>query len=383
MANRYLKHWNHGSIFKRFSASLTVLLLLASTNVTTAALANDQGGRGPAFKAFEMANPGLDRQELKVMFKDHWNDVSNNAGNNAAENAAAAAVNSAVSNSVSNINTGVGTHLNVNDFTTKAEFRAYKDALKQQNITENLKTFQQTETNKIINVNHGFSLDLSSAVESITLGSNLFKEQQSVTINVGGQEKILGSGSKVTAAEYVAAKQALHAGGQSVTLDANGRATGGTVDLSAMTAGNETMKVNDLTVPVDVIASGDFGKGGDVKIIGDLTNSGSINAFVSGNHQVSALIKADSITNNAGANINSTVSDLTLQADNAFNNYGDISATGNLTVSAGNSLTNSGSISAHQNLNVFSPSVTNSGTLASTNANINLATPIASRNERQ
>ncbi len=68
-------------------------------------------------------------------------------------------------------------------------------------------------------------------------------------------------------------------GSQSVTLDASGRATGGSVDLSAMTTGNHNMKVDDLVVPVDVIASGNFSKGGDVRIQGDLVNSGSINAF--------------------------------------------------------------------------------------------------------
>ncbi len=277
------------------------------------------------FKAFEMANPGLDRQELKLMFKDHWNNVSDNVASNAEQNAAAATVNNTVNNVAPNLNVSVGAHLNVSDFATKAEFKAYKDALKQQNITENLKTFQQTETNKIINVNHGFSLDLSSAVESITLGSNLFKEQRNaVTINVGGQEKTLGAGSKVTAAEYVCSEASVACRRTVSYSRCKRRATGGTVDLSAMTAGDQTMKVKDLTVPVDVIASGDFGKGGDVKILGDLTNSGSINAFASGNNQVNALIKADSITNNVGAKITSTVSDLTLQADNAFNNYGDI-----------------------------------------------------------
>ncbi len=93
---RSSKNRSSRTFFKKFSASLTVLLLLASTNLTTAALANDQGGRGLRFKAFEQANPGLDRQELKQMFNDHWNDVRGNVGSNAADNAAAAAVNNAV-----------------------------------------------------------------------------------------------------------------------------------------------------------------------------------------------------------------------------------------------------------------------------------------------
>ncbi len=205
-------------------------------------------------------------------------------------------------------------------------------------------------------MNQGFSLDLGSAVESITLGDKLFKQQDSVTINVGGQEKTLAAGAKVTAAEYVAAKQALNTGRQTVTLDNDGRATGGVVDLDAMTNGDKTMKVTDLVVPVDVVASGDFSKGGDVKIKGDLVNSGFINAFASdNNNKVNAIINAENITNNAGASINSSVHELTLAAENDFNNYGEINAKGNLTVAAGNSLTNSGSITAKQHLNVFLP----------------------------
>ncbi len=93
-----------------------------------------------------------------------------------------------------------------------------------------------------MNTNRGIALDLGSAVESITRGDKLFKNQDSVTTNVGGQEKTFGAGSKVTAAEYVAAKQALGGGQQAVTLDASGRAIGGEVDLSAMTSGNKTME---------------------------------------------------------------------------------------------------------------------------------------------
>ncbi len=192
--------------------------------------------------------------------------------------------------------------------------------------------------------------DLGSAVETITLGDKLFASQDSVTVTVGGQEKTFSAGSKVTAAEYVAAKQALAGGQQTVILDAGGRATGGVVDLSSMTTGDSKLKVTNLTVPVAVTASGDFGKGGDVKMAGDIFNSGSISAFTSENNQVNALIKAGNITNNAGGSITSSVSDLTLQADKNFSNFGDISASGNLTISAGKVLTNSGDVLFYRQL---------------------------------
>ncbi len=372
---RHSKNCNSGSIFKKFSASLTVLLLLASSNLTSAALANDQGGRGAAWQQFQIENPGLEKKELHQMFKQEWREIKGagngiGGGNDNAPNIQ--------NQAIQNINNNVNNQIDRSDFASKAEWQAAKQALKleQKSLSHNLnQTIQNTVNNKTININHGFSLDLTSAVESITLGDKLF-QGQSVVINVGGEEKTVSAGSKVTAAEYVAARQALGGGAQTVTLDAQGRATGGEVDLSAMTSGNQTMKVKDLTVPVSVTASGDFGKGGDVRILGDLTNSGSINAYTSDNKNVNALIKADNITNNAGASITSSVSDLTLQADRNFSNYGDISATGNLIVSAGKTLTNGGSVSAQNELSILAPKVTNTGTLASAQGNVTLDTPI-------
>ncbi len=179
--------------------------------------------------------------------------------------------------------------------------------------------------------------------------------------------KTVQAGSKVTAAEYVAAKQALVGGGQSVHLDADGRATGGTVDLSALTAGNKNMKVDDLVVPAAVTAAGDFGKGGDVRVNGDIVNHGSI---VANGGNVTAWVSADNITNNAGASITSNVDHLVLDADSAFANYGSINANGNLTIAGGNSVTNTGNVTVKNNLNVFSPNVTNSGNLASTKGDV-------------
>ncbi len=341
--------------------------LLASTNLTTAALAEGLSGRGAAFQQYELSNPGVDRQELKLMFKEVWN-AQKGGGNNAAEHAAQAAINNQVNSAASSVNAGIAPGMNHNDFATKAEFKAYKDALKEQNMVQNMhQSIQQTESGHMVRVNSGFSLDLTSAVESITLGSNLFKGQESVSINVGGETKTVQAGSKVTAAEYVAAKQALVAGSQSVNLDADGRATGGTVDLSALTTGNKNMKVDDLVVPVAVTAAGDFGRGGDVRVNGDIVNNGAI---VANGGNVTAWVSADNITNNAGASITSNVDHLVLDADNAFANYGNISASGNLTIAGGNSVINSGNVVVQKNLNVYSPNVTNSGNLASTKGNV-------------
>ncbi|HIA52797.1 MAG TPA: hypothetical protein EYN91_12030, partial [Candidatus Melainabacteria bacterium] len=348
--------------------------MLLASNLTSAALADNN--RATEWQQFQLNNPALEGKELKQSFKDHWQDIREARKFDAASNAAEHAINNDVTNAISNINAVNAGRLNANDFATKAEFKAYKESFKQQNISDQIKqSVQHLDNNQMLKVNGGFNLDLTSAVETITLGSNLFRDQASVSINVGGENKTVQAGSKVTAAEYVAAKQALVSGGQTVTLDSDGRATGGSVDLSAMTAGNQKMKVEDLVVPVSVTASGDFGKGGDVRIKGDLVNSGSINAY-SSTGNVNAIIRADNITNNSGADITSTVSDLTLQADKSLSNFGTINATGNLTVVGERSVTNSGSVIADGNLNIQAPKVTNSGALASTYASVNVGTTV-------
>ena len=351
-------------MLNRIGVLITTTVFLVSNNLALAAQANELGGRGSDFRQFRDANPDLNGREARQAFREQMPNIQpivERHNNVQTPHLAPIAIPSTTP------------HIPRED---RQAARVERHSTREQ--TRNLTT-QVSDAGKTLNMNGArVNLDLTSTTQNITLGANLFKNNNSVTIKVGGQEKTVGAGSKVTAAEYVAVKQALQGSNQTVNISDDGRATSGQVDLSAMTAGNKTMKVNDLTVPVDVTASGDFGKGGDVKITGDLNNSGSINAFSSGHKNVNALIKADNITNNAGASINSTVSDLTLQADTNFSNFGDINATGNLTVAGGKSLTNTGTITADQNLNVLSPDVTNSGVIASTSQNVTLDSPVAS-----
>ncbi|MBX9951717.1 MAG: hypothetical protein K2Y39_21280 [Candidatus Obscuribacterales bacterium] len=342
---------------------MTVPILIGSANLGSGAQANDLAGRGDARQQFKLDNPELSGKAFNQAFKEHWQELRGAESPASSDNAAQAVMHSLVGH-------GANENLHRHDFVSKAEFQAYKAASKQEFLQNHIKnSIQETDSARFIKANQGFSLDLTSALETITLGNNLFREQDSITIEVGGSTKTLGAGSKVTAAEYVAAKQALLAGGQTVVLDANGRATGGNVDLSAMTSGNHLMKVDDLVVPVAVTASGDFAKGGDVRIEGDLINSGSINVL-SDRGNVAALISADNITNNQGASINSTVSELTLAADHAFNNLGTINSAGSLTISGQDSVSNSGSIVAQQQIHLISPVVANSGTISSSTADV-------------
>jgi hypothetical protein len=376
-------------VFKKTFSLLTVFLFLASSNLSTVALA--EGARHAAFEQFQLENPGLDKKELNQMFKQEWRMQRAN-DNDVRDLVNPVDASAAVINNQNNIQQ----QIDRNDFATKAEWQAAKQAFKleQKAISNNLnQTIQQTSNNKLVNINHGFSLDLTSAVESITLGDKLFQGQNSVVINVGGQDKTVSAGSKVTAAEYVAARQALGGGSQTVTLDADGRATGGQVDLSAMTSGNQTMKVRDLTVPVAVTASGDFGKGGDVRILGDLTNAGSIVAYSSDKNINNAGIFADNITNTASGNITSQLNDvaknnggvvsdlnLSLRANDFLTNYGNIDSAGDLNLSAGISVKNIGAssvLTAAKTVNIETPHVVNQGSVAALGGNVNIAAPLA------
>src|SRR5262249_23477613 len=56
----------------------------------------------------------------------------------------------------------------------------------------------------------GTELDLGSVTANIRLGSNLFRRQPSINVNVGGVEQTFGAGSFVTPAQFVAIKQILN-----------------------------------------------------------------------------------------------------------------------------------------------------------------------------
>lgn len=228
---------------------------------------------------------------------------------------------------------------------------------------------------------HGVDLDLTSTKRGITLGDDLFSNTSLYTIEVGGAHKQLTSGSEVSAAEFVALRQVIDSGSQSLVVDASGKAVDGSFNLSTITDGSRDIHAQSLVVPASVQASGNFGRNSDFRITGDLTNFGSVVAFssISSSHQ--ANISARDITNGAGAIIETASSpsvgsiDLHLTADRNFQNDGSIKSSGNLSITAGTSLQNSGKIEATHDLNVSASAVTNSGSLISNRGNINFSTP--------
>lgn len=347
------------------------------------------GGRGAAFREFKLSNEGLSNKEINSLFKVHWSETRN------AARAVAQPVFEQNSINVSRGQNAVNANLNANlsNLSNQSSLNKHELKLERQSIKQELReakqnfnqSVQHISADRMIRVNGGFSLDLSSAVENITLGDKLFQNEGSITIAVGGETKTLSAGSKVTAAEYVAAKQVLATGGQKVGLDSSGRAVGGSIDLAELTPGDKTMRVRDFVVPENVSAAGDFGKHGDIRITGDLINSGTIQAFSSDTKLTTATIAADSITNNANASITSEFNQavrglggvvsnlgLNLRADDVLSNFGSITSSGDLTLSAGKTLNNTGSSIAQNNLNLQAPKVFNSGRVESLAANVNL-----------
>lgn len=373
--------------FSRRTKALTACsLFLAALTSPYAALANG-GERFQAFQQFQQNNPDLAGKELKMQFRDQWKSIS--GGNNGIPGAIHH--NAEIQNLIAPVHSGLGAGTdNVSNQLSKLEIKAARQALKlEHNGLGNIDNFRtiQDVGSKVVGANN-LSIDLGSALENITLGSNLFRDAGSVTITVGSESKTLSAGSKVTAAEYVAAKQVLNAGGQKVTIDASRTAIGGSVDLSALTSGNKSMRIDDLKITEGVTAYGDFGKGGDVRITGDLVNNGGIVAYSSQKNVDVANVRADNIVNNAGANIRTGLNaelggvvdnvSLGLYANNNLSNYGSINSAGDLTLSAGGNLSNSGTVVAQNNVNLQAPDVSNSGSIASVASNINLDSSIAS-----
>jgi len=236
--------------------------------------------------------------------------------------------------------------------------------------------------------NQGYQLDLGSSVANVVLGSKIFNGAPSVTVDIGGQSVSFHPGSQVTAAEYVAVKEVLSGGQQSLLVNTGGTAAGGTFSLNQVV----TPKVSGLVIPQTVTAIDYFASGKPVVLHGDLVNYGSIYGISTNSAVTSGSIFAHDITNEAGGLITTQVSSsmaasianlisgtsLVLGAGNNLINSGTISGAGHLTlatVSGGITNNAGGNLSAVQNVNLISGSgnINNAGNVASATGNINMA----------
>jgi hypothetical protein len=169
----------------------------------------------------------------------------------------------------------------------------------------------------------------------------------------------------VTAAEYVAIQEVLGGGGQTVTLNHRGAATGGDISLNQVGA----LSVSEIVVAKHVTALDNFSNNQSLSLSGDLLNYGSIDAISTNSKITAGTISAVDIVNEAGGVI-STSAPSNLKIANA------VPCT-SLTLSASDSIVNAGQIKSGGDLNLSSVSgnFINSGLISSSGGNVNFATP--------
>ncbi|MDZ4835519.1 MAG: hypothetical protein SGJ27_17225 [Candidatus Melainabacteria bacterium] len=350
-----------------------VLSLAGSLLLAGPAFASQSDGNRESFKQLWLANPGADKRELRQAFRaDRQERVQ-------------------LRHEIRE-QTGGGKAF-------RAEYQAIKNNL---SITPSVLTrpsvpkndFRSTyvsDRGKARNVTRGLALDLTSSDRSIVLGANLFAEASSYTVNVGGESRVLTSGTRVTSAEFVALQQLIDGGSQSLIIDQSGRGVDGSFTLNSIDDAGRNIKASSLTVSAGVDAIGNFGHNSDFKIRRELVNYGNIYALSDNAAGDKANIGARNITNHADATISTMAPpavagahgaidgpvDLKLSAERDLDNFGTISSSGSVTLSAGGSVINSGSVSAHSDLNLQSQSIYNSGSISSQTADVNIDTPVA------
>lgn len=306
------------------------------------------------FREFREQNPGVERHTARTMFRE----LRGTARNGSAEIIKTPDLTSAINAATQRVLTvPIQSNSNI-DLSQKLRGQ----------------TRQSDLLGNIVRLKAGLDIDLTSATRNISLGKNLFGGLQSVTINTDSGAKTVSAGSLVSAAEYIAVKQILAGGGQQLTIDKNGRATSGSVDLDAITGTNDIMRAATYVNARGVTTTGDFSKRSEFKLLGDLNNFGTVVAEAGSLNARAGAIRADDINNFSGATITSNI-DLTLDASGAFTNRGTIHSSGALTITADGSVSNSGSISASSDLQINSSTVRNGGQFSSVNGNVNFNAP--------
>ncbi|MBS2008492.1 MAG: hypothetical protein JST01_15705 [Cyanobacteria bacterium SZAS TMP-1] len=242
----------------------------------------------------------------------------------------------------------------------------------------------------VMTQNTGADLNLASSRMNFLAGN--LGNFSNLVIDVGGRQELVALNTKLTAAEYVAAQQVMTTGMQTIKLNANGAAVGGTVNLdnSLMNALNSGAgNVGSLTIARGVQVVDSLS---NLSLAGRLNNYGSI-FTAAGSAGQADTIAANSIHNayggvinsydpgNGGGNNNLVGADVILTALNSITNNGAIGSAGNLTLNApviyNVAAPGAGSqiptISAGHNVNINTNELNNAGLIAALTGNINVA----------
>lgn len=197
-----------------------------------------------------------------------------------------------------------------------------------------------------------FAMDLTSSTPSLTPGR--MADAAPIVINEGGTNKTVFPTSMLTPAERLAVYQVFSTNNQTIQLDPNGTAVGGSFVIGP----NFSNYVSSLTIPNGVTAIKDFGQSNILNLVGNLTNSGTFYAASSVPNVQVATIAASNINNLATGLISSvlptdgffssfqSVLSMNLVATNNIQNMGRIESSGNLLLAAGGSVVNSAQSSA-------------------------------------
>lgn len=228
--------------------------------------------------------------------------------------------------------------------------------------------------------NHGMNLDLSSQTATVVAGANLFARATSVSLNLGGAQKLFQAGDLVTPAEYVALKQ-LSMGQNSLVLAGGGQAAGGSLLLTSL----GTNLFSSLVIPQGVTVSS-LGFKSTLNVLGLLSTQGNLLGCQGPSGGL--IIRAGDVQVGAGGSISTVTTksvDLGLYSLSDITNGGTIAASGVLTLNAVGSIVNAlpagtsggqASISGKNGVNLFAGSgqFTNAGTIASSTGSININT---------
>lgn len=142
---------------------------------------------------------------------------------------------------------------------------------------------------------HSINLDLSSVISSTTAGH--FLGTNTVTITVGGTPLTVSATTPLTPAERVAVHQVMSSGVQSIVLNSQGAADGGSLTIGPRL----NSMLSGLDIPQGVTVT-DTSRTGTVTIGGSLTDSGTL-YLTSHNPSVSSIFLAANSINilNGGA----------------------------------------------------------------------------------
>ena len=243
-------------------------------------------------------------------------------------------------------------------------------------------SLQLDSRNRLRGISHNLNLDLGSTNRTIQLGSEIFANRPQVSIQVGDAQKILTAGALVTPSEFVALKQVVEQGAQSLSLSAQGAANDGIVELSIVNDPSRKTVASSVIIPNSVEVIGNFGKNADFQIKGDLVNSGLI--YAQSPESRRATFIAQNILNQetgvittiapSSSGSDKAKTDLALHASRQFSNFGKIESSGSLSISSGDAVVNSGSMLAADSVNIETANVRNSGSIVSSAGNIALTT---------